>query len=108
MRGRTRWTRADGAGLPVSGALTPSEQVRSLAATGAPGDAVPPLDELASLHAELEYSDHPAAPDASDRAWLAADEVREALLVGAGTGTRVRRALRTSPAAGAGDGADDS
>jgi transglutaminase-like putative cysteine protease len=85
-----------GAGLPVSGALTPAEQVRSLAAGGAPGDAVPPLDELATLHAELEYSGHPAAADASDRAWHAADEVRDAMAVGVGAGTRVRRALRTA------------
>ena len=33
-------------------------------------------------------------PDASDRAWHAADDVRGALLVGVGTGERVRRALR--------------
>ena len=82
------------------GSLTPAEQVRFLAATGVPGDAVPPLDELATLHAELEYSGHPVAPDASDRAWDAADDVRDALLVGVGTGTRVRRALkpgRTEP-----------
>jgi transglutaminase-like putative cysteine protease len=85
-----------GAGLPVSGALTPAEQVRSLAGRGAPTDAVPPLAELADLHAELEYSAHPAGPDASDRAWNAADEVRDALLVGVGTGERVRRAIRTS------------
>jgi transglutaminase-like putative cysteine protease len=85
-----------GAGLPVSSALTPAEQVRSLAGGGVPGDAVPPLDELADLHAELEYSGHPAEPDASDRAWQAADEVREALLVGVGTGERVRRAFRTA------------
>jgi transglutaminase-like putative cysteine protease len=89
-----------GAGLPVSGALTPSEQVRALAGHGAPGDAVPPLDELATLHAELEYSDHAAEPGDSERAWHAADEVRDALLVGVGTGERVRRALRT-PNAGA-------
>ncbi len=85
-----------GAGLPVSGALTPAEQVRSLAGNGAPPDAVPPLDELAELHAELEYSAHPAEPDASERAWHAADDVRGALLVGVGTGERMRRALRTA------------
>jgi transglutaminase-like putative cysteine protease len=87
-----------GAGLPVSGALTPAEQVRSLAGSGVPGDAVAPLDDLAHLHAELTYSDHPPDADASDRAWAAADDVREALLVGVGTGERVRRAFRSGRA----------
>jgi transglutaminase-like putative cysteine protease len=83
-----------GAGLPVSGTLTPAEQVRSLAGSGAPNDALYPLDQLASLHAELTYSDHAPDPEASDEAWAAADDVREALLVGVGTGERVRRAFR--------------
>jgi len=87
-----------GAGLPVSGALTPAEQVRSLAGSGVPADAVPPLDELAELHAELEYSAHAVEPDASERAWHAADDVRGALLVGVGTGERMRRALRNARA----------
>jgi transglutaminase-like putative cysteine protease len=89
-----------GAGLGISDALTPAEQVRTLAGRGAPPAAVPPLAELADLHAELEYSAHQAAAEASDRAWLAADEVREALLVGVGTGERVRRAIRTSRGVG--------
>jgi transglutaminase-like putative cysteine protease len=83
-----------GAGLPVSRALTPGEQVRTLARGGAPADAVPPLSALAELHAELTYSSHAADPDSGDRAWAAADEVRDALLVGVGTTERWRRALR--------------
>ena len=55
-----------------------------------------PSTSSRDLHAELEYSAHPAASDASDRAWHAADDVRGALLVGVGTGERVRRALRVA------------
>jgi transglutaminase-like putative cysteine protease len=92
------------AGLPVSRALTPAEQVRALAAGGAPGGALVPLDQLAHLHAELTYSNHPPDDDASEQAWAAADDVRELLLTGVGTGERVRRTLRSSRREDAPDG----
>ena len=84
------------AGLPVSAALTPQEQARALRAHGAPIDAVAPLRDLADLYAEARFSDQSPAPDADDRAWSAAAELRSALLVGVGPGERTRRVLRSS------------
>lgn len=84
------------AGLPVSGALTPNEQVESLAGHGAPTPAVPALRELAQLSTDLTFSPIPPDDDAVERGWEAAEEVRDALLVGVGVRERAGRALRRS------------
>lgn len=85
-----------GAGLPVSVALTPREQVRAISRHGAPTDAVPPLRDLADLSTDIEFSPHQPDAAAMDRAWAAAADVRAALLVGVGPRERAHRALRTS------------
>ncbi|MEO6467916.1 MAG: DUF3488 and transglutaminase-like domain-containing protein [Acidimicrobiia bacterium] len=84
------------AGLPVSGALTPNEQVESLANHGVPTPAVPALRELAQLSTDLTFSPIPPDDDAVDRGWEAVEEVRDALLVGVGVRERAGRALRRS------------
>ncbi len=85
-----------GAGLPVSAALTPREQARSLGERGAPRDAVAPLRELADIYAEIEFSAHAPSIAASDRAWTAADDVRAAFLEGISTKERTRRMVRAT------------
>ena len=82
------------AGLPVSVALTPNEQVESLATHGAPTPAVPALRELAQLSTELVFSPVPPDEDAVERGWAAAAEVQDALLEGVGIRERAGRALR--------------
>ena len=84
------------AGLPISGALTPNEQVESLASHGAPTPAVPALRELAQLSTDLTFSPVPPDADAVERGWEAVEEVRDALLVGVGVRERAGRALRRS------------
>lgn len=83
-----------GAGLPVSAALTPREQVRSIANGGAPDAVVPPLRTLAEISTDVDYSPHPPDAAAMDEAWAAASDVRAALLVGVGVRERTRRTLR--------------
>ncbi len=82
------------AGLPVSVALTPNEQVESLATHGAPTPAVPALRELAQLSTELVFSRVPPDEDAVERGWAAAAEVQDALLEGVGVRERAGRVLR--------------
>ncbi len=84
------------AGLPISAALTPSEQVVSIGRHGAPPDSLPPLRDLAITYGEIEFSPHPPDIATTDHAWSAAEEVRTALLVGVGPATRARRAIRAS------------
>ncbi len=84
------------AGLPVSVALTPNEQVESLAVHGVPTPAVPALRELAQLSTDLAFSPVPPDDDAVERGWEAAAEVQDALLVGVGVRERAGRALRRS------------
>ena len=84
------------AGLPVSGALTPNEQVESLASHGAPTPAVPALRELAQLSTDLTFSPIPPDDDAVERGWEAVEEVRDALLAGVGVRERAGRAVRRS------------
>ena len=84
------------AGLPVSVALTPNEQVESLATHGAPTPAVPALRELAQLSTELVFSRVPPDEDAVEHGWAAAAEVQDALLEGVGVRERAGRALRRS------------
>ncbi len=85
------------AGLPVSIALTPEEQVRAFGEHGVARDALEPLRDLAVAYSETEFSGHTVAAPARDRAWTAADELRTALLVGVGARERVRRSLRREP-----------
>ena len=84
------------AGLPVSVALTPKEQVESLAGHGFPTPAVPALRELAQLSTDLAFSPVPPDDDAVERGWEAVAEVQEALLVGVSVRERAGRALRRS------------
>ena len=84
------------AGLPISAALTPSEQVVSIGHHGAPPDVLPPLRDLAITYSEIEFSPHPPDTATTDHAWSVAEEVRTALLVGVGPTTRARRAIRAS------------
>ena len=84
------------AGLPVSVALTPKEQVESLAGPGFPTPAVPALRELAQLSTDLAFSPVPPDDDAVERGWEAVAEVQEALLVGVSVRERAGRALRRS------------
>ena len=84
------------AGLPVSAALTPGEQARSLGDHGAPVDAVLPLRQLADIYAEIEFSAHAPPIDAGDRAWTAADDIRAAFLEGISTKEHARRMLRAT------------
>ncbi len=85
------------AGLPVSIALTPEEQVRAIGEHGASNDALVPLRDLAMTYSEAEFSGHAVAAPVRDRAWTAADELRAALLVGVGPRERLRRTLRSEP-----------
>lgn len=85
---------ATAAGLPISPALTPLEQVDALARHGAPATALPPLRELARLYGENTFSAHPPTADASASAWSAADEVAVTLNGGVGLRERTRRAIR--------------
>ncbi len=84
-----------GAGLPVSGALDPgragavARRERCAVGRGAAARRA-----RATCTRSSSTRPTPRQPDASERAWHAADDVRGALLVGVGTGERVRRALR--------------
>jgi hypothetical protein len=46
------------------------------------------------VYAEAEFSDHSALTSTRDSAWIAADEVRAALLAGVGPRERLRRSLK--------------
>lgn len=83
-------------GLPISAMFTPNEQVRSLERHGVARDALPPLRDLADLHAEHVFSRHRGDADASARAWAAADAVRDALHTDLPKAERARRLVRAS------------
>ncbi len=85
------------AGLPVSNALTPEEQVRAIGEHGVSTDVLVPLRELAISYSEMEFSEHVVVAPVRDRAWTAADELRAALLIGVGARERLRRSLRNEP-----------
>jgi transglutaminase-like putative cysteine protease len=85
-----------GAGLPVSTALTPLEQVDALSRHGAPVDAIPPLRDLATLYAEATWSTRPPTEDESVTAWTAVGTIRRSLTEGVGPRERTRRLLRSS------------
>lgn len=85
-----------GAGLPVSTALTPLEQVDALQRHGAPVDAIPPLRDLATLYAEATWSTRPPTDGESFTAWTAVGTIRRSLAAGVGPRERTRRLLRSS------------
>ncbi len=94
------------AGYPPSGSLTPAEQIRSLDRRGVPRDALPALRDLADLHAEQEFSGRAPDPDAPERAWSAAETVREALRAETPAPTRARQLVHASFGAPPGESVD--
>ncbi|MBK5287970.1 MAG: DUF3488 domain-containing protein [Acidimicrobiia bacterium] len=88
------------AGLPVSNALTPLEQVDALGRHGAPPAALPPLRDLAGLYVDATFSPRPPTAEASATAWTAVTAVRHTLVAGVGPRERARRVVRASFGAG--------
>lgn len=84
------------AGLPVSPALTPAEQARTVVGHGLPAAAIEPLTDLATLHAQATFSREGVDAELARRAWSALDDVRTALTAGTPAAERLRRALRAA------------
>jgi hypothetical protein len=82
------------AGHPVSDALTPAEQARSLRRHGLPDDAAPALEELAELYADAEYAPGTPPADAEREAWAAVGTIRRTLVDEQGPRERLRHAAR--------------